>query len=869
MKKGYFKFAVLFLIYSALFLGVIWGVKQFIFDTQWGSEINAGANRFMVHVFLVFLLFVFLLILYFRKFFLTSIRSMTVKLSRFRAPGTGEFTPHQKSQSRSLNGLFDEIVKVINRLNAKVTEIEEQKEYIETLMKTVQVFIIVLDKKLKPIYFNEYARKKLDIPPDGLPRINIFHYIDKSFLKQMSSEFVDKDNILNRETFLTLKNGKRIEVDISMSKMFNVSDELMGYIAVVDDITKRKKAETNLRNQIAFSRQIFKAIPDVIIIFDPHLKVVFYNQRAEKFIENQSHSDRNMASFLSEESLERGFDETMRNVIANSEYIKQINIMNPFRGGKNHVDLIIEPLQSASGIIGGLIIMHDVSEWRNLTEKIKNLQAFTGRLIDASPFAIVSVNRFDHITVWNQAAEKLFDLPSENALDQNLFDVNPFFLSYKDVINEVKVLGKSFYLNDQKMDFQGETPAILNLNFYPVESEGRNVVINIEDMSQIRELEDSLLQAQKMESLGLLTSGIIHDFNNILGGIIGYASLLEKKSRADSEIKKYTSNIVDYSERASAMIRQILGFSKKTLSKKEVLDLNEVIEGLLNFLKISLKNIKIERNFSPEKIQLLADKTKLSQVFINLMLNAKEALEGCADPTIAVTTDRVEIKDRGNLMDGIYARIDISDNGEGIARENLDKIFEPFFSTKDKENSTGLGLATVKDIIRGFHGSISVESEVSRGTTFSILIPAIKEEMFESTEEIREKLGTKIDGAVLLVDDELVIREIGAEMLETLGIKSVVARDGNEALDLFKKDRDTISLVILDIEMPGLSGDRVAQKLREIKPEIKILYSSGYTRDYLESKVFKDKIQHFIPKPFHLNQLSEKLDHLMGKARTN
>ena len=836
----------------------------FIIDqNKFIGHINAGANQFMLIVFLIFLLFVLMFFLFFRISLFKPIKSLIRNLSQFKSLGAKDTLQYQKTHFSPLNDLFKEIENVIGQLNSNVKEIAESKEYIETLMKTVQVFIIVLNNKLKPIYMNEYALNKLDINKEDISSLNIFNYIDKPFLKDMSNEFVGKDNILNKETFMILKSGRKIGVDISMSKLFNTADELIGYIAVVDDITKRKKAEINLRNQIAFSRQIFKAIPDMIMIFDTHLEIVFYNQRAEKIIKNSAQAERSISAFLSDESLEKGFDETLRNIIDNTEYIKQINVMNPFKGGVNYVDLIIEPLQTASGIIGGLIIMRDISEWRNLSEKIRILQAFTGRLIDASPFAVISVNEFDKIKVWNKAAENLFEISGKNAIDQNLFEINPFFLSYKDVINEVKILGKTFFLSDQKMDLERESTAVLNLNFYQVQSEGRNVVINIEDMSQIRELEDSLLQAQKMESLGLLTSGIIHDFNNILSGIIGYAALLDKKFQSDSEVKKYTSNIIDYSERASGMIRQILGFSKKRLSKKEVLDINQVIEGLLNFLKVGLKNIKIEKRFSREKIQLLADKTKLSQVIINLMINAREALEQCSDPTIIVTTDEVFIKGREDILDGVYAKIDISDNGQGIKKENLDKIFEPFFSTKDKEKSTGIGLATVKDIVRDFHGKITVKSEYKRGTTFSILIPAVKEEVFESSEEIKKKLETTIEGAVLLVDDEKVIREIGGEMLETLGIKCFTAAEGNEAVDIFKEKQDEISLVILDIEMPGYSGDRVAKKLKKINPEVRILFSSGYTRDYLESKVFKEKIEHFIPKPFNLNQLSEKLDRLM------
>lgn len=826
------------------------------------GNLNNAFREFILIGVVVFVLFSLILLLFFRQTLFAPIKTTIRNLANYK-PGPMDIFQSEKTHYYLLNKLFGNIEDVFVRLSSNVKEIEESKEYIETLMKTVQVFIVVLDKRLKPIYMNEYALRTLNIEKDEISDLNIFHFMEKGFLKELAPKLEKSDNILNRETVLSLRNGKKIEVTISVSKLFDASDQLSGYISVVDDVTKRKKAELSLKNQIAFSRQIFRAIPDMILIVDTNLKVVFYNQKAERIIESYSGEERNLSVFLSDESLENGFDESLRNTINKGKFIKQINVPNPFKQGFNYVDLIIEPLKSASTIIGGLIIMRDISEWRNLTERIKNLQEFMGRLIDASPYAVISVNEFDNIAIWNKAAENLFNMNRYRTLDKNIFEVSPFFLGYKDVINEVKILNKSFFLSDQKMDFDPESAAVLNLNFYPVQSEGRHVVINIVDMSQIRKLEDSLLQAQKMESLGVLTSGIIHDFNNILSGIIGYASLLDKKLSDDSDVKKYTSNIIDYSEKASGMIRQILGFSKKRLSKKEVLDINEVIEGLLNFLRVNLKNIKITRKFSKDKVRLVADKTKFSQVIINLIINAKEALEECSKPEITVTTDEVEIKNREDLMDGLYARIVISDNGLGIKPENLKKIFEPFFSTKDKQKSTGLGLATVSDIIKDFHGSIKVNSELNKQTTFTILIPAVKEEVYESQEEVKKKLESALEGSVLLVDDEEVIRAIGKEMLESLGITCFTAQDGQEALDIFKKRKDKISLVILDIEMPGLSGDQVAEKLKAIKAEIVILFSSGYTRDYLETKVFKERIQNFIPKPFHLNQLAEKLDKLM------
>ena len=851
------------LIVGSRFLpGLEWRLVWMEDQKQLTGNINRAVRELILIGLVLFILFLLVFLIFFRQTLFAPIKTMIRSLSAYQ-PGTVDIIRSEKTNYILLNKLFRNIEDALARLSSNVKEIEESKEYVETLMKTVQVFIIVLNKRLKPIYLNEYARRTLNIEKDKISDLNIFKYIDKGFFKELAPELEKSDNILNRSTYLTLMDGKKIDVTISISKLFNASEQLSGYISVVDDVTKQKKAEMNLKNQIAFSRQIFRAIPDMILIVDTNLKVVFYNQKAEKIIEAAPDEERNLSTFLSTESLEEGFDESLRNTINKGKFIKQINVQNPFTQGFNYVDLIIEPLKSASTIIGGLIIMRDISEWRNLTERIKNLQEFMGRLIDASPYAVISVNEFDNIAIWNKAAETLFSMNSFRALDKNIFKVSPFFLGYKDVINEVRILNKSFFLSDQKMDFDPESTAVLNLNFYPVQSEGRHVVINIIDISQIRKLEDSLLQAQKMESLGVLTSGIIHDFNNILSGIIGYASLLDKKLSADTDVKKYTSNIIDYSEKASGMIRQILGFSKKRLSKKEVLDINEVIEGLLNFLKVNLKNIIITRKFSRDKVQLVADKTKFSQVIINLIINAKEALEDCSKPEITVITDEIEIKNREDLMDGMYARIIISDNGLGIKPENLEKIFEPFFSTKDKQKSTGLGLATVKDIIKDFHGSIEVNSELNKQTTFTILIPAVKEEVYESPEEVKKKLETALEGSVLLVDDEEVIRAIGHEMLESLGITCFTAQDGQEALDIFKKNRDKISLIILDIEMPGLSGDQVAEKLKAINPGIKILFSSGYTRDYLETRVFKEKIQNFIPKPFHLNQLAEKLDKLM------
>jgi len=848
--------------------GLGWYYVYVVKQDQFISNIDKGINSFILFCTIAFILILVFLLVFFKITLFSPVRLLVKNLSKFQSTDSEKIITGKSDYLGKLNNMFINIENIFGHLNSNIREIEESKEYIETLMKTVQVFIVVLNRRLKPIYLNDYALDKLNIKKEEISDLKIFDFVEKSFIKKLAKDFESANNILNKEMLLFLKDGTKIDVDVSASKLVNASNELIGYIAVVADITQRKKAEMNLKNQIAFSRQIFKTIPDIILILDNNLKIVFYNQKAQKIVGKPSTADQSISNFLSKTSLEIGFDQSLRNILYSGDFIKQINVLNPFRGESNYVDLIIEPLKTASGIIGCLILLRDVSEWRSLTEKIKNLQMFMEKLIDASPYAIISINEYDNISVWNKTAERLFKIRNENAMNKNLFDICPFFLSYKDLINEVKILNRTYFLGDQKMDFEGEPFVVLNLNFYPILSEGRNVVINVEDVSEIKKLEDSLLQAQKMESLGLLTSGIIHDFNNVLSGIIGYASLLDKQISEDSELKKYATNIMSSSERASGMIRQILDFSKKRLAKEEVLEINGIIEELLGFLKLNLKNVNVKKVLSKDRIFLRADRTKISQVIINLIINAKEALERSPEPKITVMSDEVTVKDKENLLDGRYAIVEISDNGPGIKKANLEKIFEPFFSTKSKTKSTGIGLATVREIILDYNGEIEVKSALNKGTSFIFYLPSVQEDIYDAVVETKEKLETKIEGSVLLIDDEKVVRDIGRDMLSSVGIKCLTAANGEEGVKLFKENKENISVVILDVEMPGMSGDKVAEVIKKIKPDVRVLFASGYTKDYLESKVFKGKINNFMPKPFFLNQLLFKLNEVIESDST-
>ncbi len=859
MKTRHLKILFLFLIYSLIFFIINLAIKNLFIEKY---QNHVGINEFIFINLAIFMFLTLILFAFLKKTIFFPLKSLSKNLEELKSKDPNETIKYKKNFFFQLNDFFSNTKSSFIELYSNIKEIEKSREYIDNLMQTVHIGIIILDKRLRPIYINEYGLKKFEISKGEVNRLNIFNLIDKKTIKELIQQLSNKNNIFDKETVLFLKDGKKIDISISISKLLDSSNKIKGYISEIQDITKRKKAEKNLKSQIYFSREIFKSIPDMILITDINLKIIFANHKAEGFINKSTIFEKNIKSFLSNESLKNGSDGFFKNAIKNGDNIKKINIVNPFKFGTNYIDLIIQPLRTQSNIVGSLILIRDVSEWRKLTARLKDLQEFMGKLIDSSPFAIISIYKNNKISLWNSTAERLFRISNKKAINNNLFEISPVFNKYKDTINEVMILNRTSSLSNEKMILDKKNSFTANLTFYPILNESESVVINIEDISEIKKLEDSLALAQKMGSLGLITSAIIHDFNNILSGILGYASLIEKKSSENPELKKYISYIIKSSERASVMIQQILNYSKKKFEKGKSLNLNKVVEESLNFIKLNLKNITIIKKLPDKKIFLSADKTKISQVVINLFINAKDALENRPNPKIKIETEEISIRNKKTLKHESYAMIKITDNGIGIKEKNIKNIFETFFTTKDKKG-VGIGLSTVKDIVNSYNGIIKVKSEFGVGTSFRILIPSIKQTVYEPKETTKEKHEPSIKGNVLLVDDEEVIREIGNDMLNSLGINCITACNGEEGIEIYKKNRDKIDIIILDIELPGISGEKVFDILKQINPDIKILIASGYGKDYLEKKIFQRKIKNFMAKPFQLNQLSNKLNELI------
>jgi PAS domain S-box-containing protein len=847
MKRLYLRLLLLLIVFVA-----VGGMLQFLpLNSVWQHGLNA----------LLLLVFTALLLVLFKSRLVTPLREIKRSLQLFEQNGGGGVPGARPRLSGEIEEIFAGLDTVFAHLHRQTMETREAKEFLEKLMQTAQAMVIKFDRRMHPIYMNDYGLKKFQIENQNIASLRITDFLEKKFIREILRELKEKDHIVDKETTMVLRTGEKLDASLSLSMIRDPDSRVSGYLAVIADISKRKKAEINLKNQILFSQQIFQSIPEMIIIVDRKLRITFFNKRAHDAIRKTTENSigQNLSLILSKIASESGFDELVRNVIEGGTSVHRINTVNPILEEESYVDLIVEPLKSGKIIIGGIILLRDISEWRGLTAQLRSLQGFMQKLINASPYAVVSINNSSLITTWNFSAEKILGVPFAAAFGQNIYTLLPLFNQYKDIINEIMILKKTIYLNDEKIFIGEEAFIVANLTLYPVTAEQNGVVIHIEDVSALKKLESSLLQAQKMESLGLLTSHIVHDFNNLLSGIMGYASLLEKKIGDDPKIKKYVSTIINSSERASTLIGQLLNFSRKKLAEKEIININELIRESLDFLSMSLKTIHFDVQLLASPIMLQADKTKISQTLINLIINAKDAVETAARPTISIKTGLTEISNQKNLLDGRYALIQVSDNGSGISQENLDKIFEPFFTTKGQGRGTGQGLAIVQEIVKDYNGRIQVESEVGSGSTFTILLPLSEKEGCRTGSEKEKEPAAALEGLVLLVDDEEVVREIGSDMLKNMGMKCLVASNGGEGIEIFQ-----IKVVILDVEMPGLSGENVFRALREISPGVKVLIASGYGKEYLETTRFKCKIEHFLPKPFNIEQLSYQINRLLG-----
>ena len=378
-----------------------------------------------------------------------------------------------------------------------------------------------------------------------------------------------------------------------------------------------------------------------------------------------------------------------------------------------------------------------------------------------------------------------------------------------------------------------------------------------------RSLQAQLIQAQKMESVGRLAGGVAHDYNNMLGVIIGYAELALDKIAAEDPLYMDLNEILSAGKRSAEITRQLLAFARKQTIAPKILDVNETIESMLKMLR-RLIGEDIDLAWHPGKDirAVKMDPSQIDQMLANLCVNARDAIQGVGKVTIetqSVTLDEDYCAGHAGFIPGDYTMIGVSDNGQGMEKETLDMVFEPFFTTKATGEGTGLGLAMVYGVVKQNEGFINVYSEVGKGTTFKIYLPC--ESALENGKKVKQETDVPLSQGetLLLVEDEAAILKLGKKMLVELGYSVIVSHHPTEALHLAEAHRGNIALMITDVVMPVMNGQELARKMLNFYPDLKILFMSGYTANVIAHRGVLDEGVHFLQKPFSKKQLAEKI----------
>lgn len=390
------------------------------------------------------------------------------------------------------------------------------------------------------------------------------------------------------------------------------------------------------------------------------------------------------------------------------------------------------------------------------------------------------------------------------------------------------------------------------------------------DITREVALEEQLRQSQKMKAIGQLAGGIAHDFNNIMTAILGNCQLAARKVSSDARLSGFIEDIKQSALRASLLTRQLLTFSRKEVTRPQVLNLNDVVVGMNDMLaRLIGEDITFVVNPAPSPVVVKADISHMEQIIMNLVVNARDAMpEG---GTLTVSTVNLKLTSTGTgqyakVKPGNYALLSVTDTGIGMSEEVKTHLFEPFFTTKETGKGTGLGLATIYGIVTEANGQIVVQSEPGKGATFEIYLPQMAEalEAAGETQKAKPLLGGK--ETILLVEDETIVREMAREFLTELGYSVLEAKNGTAALQIASKHPGPVHLLLTDMVMPKMTGRTLAQKLAIKRPQMKVLYMSGYPRSAEISRTLLPDGAAFVPKPFSSESLGQSVRQTLGPA---
>jgi PAS domain S-box-containing protein len=643
-------------------------------------------------------------------------------------------------------------------------------------------------------------------------------------------------------------------------------------LLILTDISERKQIEEQLRSSEQYYRQLINTSPDGIAIIDKEGTLTFaspkmyeiFNLPAEMNVVGKS-----IMQWIAPEDQAKIL-KNIRNIIntkttiGTTEYKLMRHNSTEFWG-----ELRMSAVLDAKGNITGIIVVcHDITERKQAEELVHASELKYRNIFRWSPVGIYQTTVEGNIHTANESLARILEYDNADELLGLSMQRDIYFNSREGAIHfEDHQHNKESHTVTSEYQWKKKdgSPVWISLTCHTVNDDGGNAIYHeglVHDVTHRKRLEEELRQAQKLESVGTLASGIAHDFNNILGIILGHASLLDRVSKDSPHIHSSVESITKATQRGAALVRQLLTFARKTETFVESVRINDIIQELAKLIAETFpKSIRVVTELTSGLPSTRGDASQLHQVILNLSVNARDAMPNGGTLTFStslVSKKTVREKFPTAALEE-YARIIVSDTGMGMDENTRRRIFEPFFTTKGLGKGTGLGMAVVYGIVESHRGFISIESELGKGTTFTIYLPVetgIEKEHAQSVSEEESPGGTE---TILVVEDEEMLRIILQETLEQKGYHVLTAADGEEAVEIFSQHQRDIAAVVSDVGLPKMTGDKVFFVIKKIAPSVRVILASGFLEPDLKAGLLKAGVHGFVQKPYRQHEILTKI----------
>ncbi len=767
----------------------------------------------------------------------------------------------------------------------------KQKEILETLINSTPDIICFKDGCGRWLKANEADLKLFELENvdyQGKTDMELAEY--SSFYRNAFMECIKSDEFAwtNGKMFRAIevihtRDGLEKIYDVIKKPIFNKDGSRMGLVVLGRDITEAKKAENALLNNMKLlkeERDLFTIGPVVVFKWknSPGWPVEYVSKNVKQIFgyDEKEFLEGKISYFelVHEEDISKFNIE----IKEGSEGEKSRFAHQPYRVIRK--DGKITWLYNFNAVLRNSEneITHYLGYVIDITELILAQQALNEseekfrRLFEESLDIIFISSSEGEFLDMNPAGLKAFGYSSLEEI-QKIDIASDLFKNYDDRIKYLNEINKAGFVKDYELLLKkkdGSEIIVLETTNAIYDDNGNIVVYRgiMRDITEKRKLEKQLAQAQKMESLGTLAGGVAHDFNNLLTVINGYAEMALMRIGTDNPLHKDINAILSAGKRAENLTSQLLAFSRKQIYKVEILSINQVISSIDKMLRRLIgEDIHIERILADNLPNIKADKSQLAQIFINLIVNARDAINSVKKQNfqkkITIETgqaflDKEYVAKHQGSTEGLHVFFAVSDNGIGMDEEVMGKIFEPFFTTKGKYKGTGLGLSMVYGIVKQNHSSIYVYSEPGEGTMFKIYWPATEGKIVVSDKSFKEKSLYGREN-ILVVEDEEDVCRFASDSLMALGYNVHKASNGSIALELIKHKGLKVDLIITDLIMPELNGKEFIKKVREIYPDIKVIYVSGYTDNHIVHNGLLEEGVNFIHKPYSIKTLASTI----------